>query len=145
MVDNAANVPDWYLSAVTAFFFLSLAVNALVTALIVYRIITVYNDIRGFNTNFQASAPGSGQRNLLPVISILIESGMITFIAQLAQSIMYKFSNEIFPLIGGGVVVCYVRDSCRLLIWYINDTYFFAGNYDGRYPCAGRDGRFLRT
>jgi len=52
-------VPDWYLSAVTAFFFVSLAVNALVTVLIVYKIVTVYNDIRGFNSNAQANAHGS--------------------------------------------------------------------------------------
>ena len=106
-------LPDWYLSAVTAFFFVSLAVNTLVTSLIVYRIITVYNDIRGFNNNSQTSAHGSGQRDLYPLISILIESGLITFVGQLAQSIMYKFATEAFPLIGGSVVMLYVSASCR--------------------------------
>ena len=86
--------------------------NALVTALIVYRIITVYNDIRGFNTNFQPGAQGNGQSNLYPLISILVESGLITFCAQLAQSIMYKYGGDSFPLIGGVVVMLYVRVSC---------------------------------
>ena len=91
--------------------------NAVVTALIVYRIITVYNDIQGFNIpGVQNSAHGNGQRNLNPLISILIESGLITFVGQLAQSIMYKSATVAFPLVGGSVVMLYVRDSCRLLI-----------------------------
>ena len=104
-------LPDWYFSAVTAFFFLSLCVNAVTTALIVYRIMTVYNDLRGFNAN--SSSHGSGQRNLNPLISILIESGLLTFVGQLAQTIMYKSVTVAFPLVGGCVVMLYVRVSCR--------------------------------
>jgi hypothetical protein len=124
-VDNLPT-PDWYLSIVSGFFFISLGVNALVTVLIVYRIITVYNDIRGFKSNVQATtAQGNGQRNLYPLISILIESGLITFVAQLAQSVMYKYANDAFPLVGGCVVMLYVRVSCpsRLLICYFNVIY----------------------
>ena len=117
-------VPDWYYSAVTAFFFLSLGVNTIVTGLIVYKIVTVYNDIRGFNTsNVQTSAYGHGQRDLYPLISILIESGLITFVGQLAQSIMYKSASAAFPLVGGCVVMLYVRASCQLLIWCRNFIY----------------------
>jgi hypothetical protein len=105
------SIPSWYMPAVTTFFFLSLAVNALVTALIVYRIITLYNDIRGFGTN---SSQGSllGHRDLNPLISILIESSLITFIAQLIQTVMYKAAIDAFPLISGSVVMLYVRASC---------------------------------
>ena len=106
-------LPDWYLSAVTAFFFLSLGVNALVTALIVYRIMTIYNEIRGFSiNNIQPSAHGNGRRDLNPLISILIESGLITFVGQLAQSIMFRVAGDVFPLISGCVVMLYVRASC---------------------------------
>ena len=114
-------VPGWYLSGVTAFFFLSLGVNTLVTSLIVYKITTVYHDIRGFNSslsNVQASTHGkSSQRDLYPLISILIESGLITFVGQLTQSIMYKSAPDAFPLIGGSVVMLYVRasSSCRFV------------------------------
>ena len=67
--------PDWYLSMITAFFFMSLGVNALATALIVYRIITVYNDIRGSKSIFQhGNHNHHGQRGLNPLISMLIES-----------------------------------------------------------------------
>ena len=105
--------PEWYFSAVTAFFLLSLSVNALVTAMIVYRIITVYHNIQEFNIS-----NGSGYRDhLSPIKSILIESGMITFAGQLTQSIMYKSATHAFPLVGGSVVMLFVRASCRLLIW----------------------------
>ena len=116
-------LPYWNLSAVTAFFFISLGVNALVTALIVYRIITIYNEIRGLTTagsNFQASVHGNGRRELNPLISILIESGMITFVGQLAQTMMFRFASDAFPLISGCVVMLYVRASCRLSIWCFN-------------------------
>jgi len=112
-------VPDWYLSIVTAFFFVSLAVNALVTALIVYRINTVYNDIRGFNSKSNVGShhgSAGGQRDLYPLISILIESGLITFVAQLTQSIMYKSASEAFPLVGGVVVMLYGISTTVVLV-----------------------------
>ena len=92
--------------------------NALVTALIVYRIIMVYNEIRGFNnSNIRASAHGNGRRDLNPLISILIESGLITFVGQLAQCLMFRLGSDgAFPLISGVVVMLYVRASCRLLV-----------------------------
>ena len=94
--------------------------NTLVTALIVYKIMTVYNDIRGFDTNILADAYG---KNLNPMISILIESGLITFVGQLTQSIMYKSAIVAFPLVAGCVVMLYVRTLCWLLIWCFNFIY----------------------
>jgi hypothetical protein len=118
-------IPDWYYSAVTVFFLTSLGMNMLVTALIVYKIISVYNDTREFNkSSVQASSHGNGRRDLSPLISILIESGLMTFVGQLTQSIMYKTAPEVFPLVGGCVVILYVRASFRLLIWcLISSTY----------------------
>ena len=85
--------------------------NTLTTALIVYKIVTVYNDIRGFSNsgNSGNSGYGTGQRDLYPLISILIESGLVTFVGQLAQSIMYMAAPDAFPLVGGVVVMLYVR------------------------------------
>ena len=107
--------PPWYESAVTAFFFISLGVNTLTTALIVYKIVTVYKEIRGFSTSsVGTSTYGTGQRDLTPLISILIESGLMTFVGQLTQSIMFKSASDAFPLVAGSVVMLYVRASCRL-------------------------------
>ena len=115
LLDNIVPPPEWYLSAVTAFFFLSLVVNAVATGLIVYKIVSVYRDIRGFDTgSVQNSAHGNGRRDLYPLISILVESGLITFVGQLAQTVLYKANNDAFPIVGGCVVMLYVRSSCRL-------------------------------
>ena len=108
--------PNWYYSTVTAFFFLSLGQNALVTALIVYRIMTVYSKIRGFDIDTNVEASEYYGRNVNPLVSIVIESGLITLAGQLIQSVMYKFATAVFPLVGGCVLLSYVRVSCRLLI-----------------------------
>ena len=144
-------LPNWYLPSVTAFFFLSLAVNSVTTALIVYKILTVYKEIRGFhNSNIQPEAGAienlnaSGRRDLNPLVSILIESGLITFVGQLAQCLMFRLASEsVFPLISGVVVMLYVRASCRLQIFSVLITNY-TGNFDGSCPCACRYGRFLR-
>ena len=96
--------------------------NALLTALIVYKIITVFNEIRGFNnSNIRTSARRNGRPDLNPLISILIESGLMTFVGQLAQCLMFRLSSdESFPLISGVVVMLYVRALCPLLIWCFN-------------------------
>ena len=121
---SVADLPDWYFSAVTAFFFLSLGVNALVTAMIVYKIATTYRNIQGISSgNVRGGAHGNGQRDLNPLVSIMIESGLITFVGQLVQSIMYKSANAAFPLVGGCVVMLYVRVSCRLSLWCFNFIY----------------------
>ena len=110
IMDNAL-IPDWYISATTAFFVLSLGVNAVTTALIVYRIMTVYNSLRGFNVNSSSYGNGQHNLNLNTLISILIESGLITFVGQLAQPILYGYrpGTEAFPLVVSGVVMLYVR------------------------------------
>ena len=110
IVADKAPLPEWYFSAVTAFFFISLGVNTVTTGLILYRIITVYNNNRELNnSSVWSSAHGNGQFNISPLISILIESGLVTFIGQLTQCIMYKSAPLAFPLVGGIIVILYVR------------------------------------
>ena len=114
--NNLAVFPGWWFSAVTAFFYVSLGQNALVTVLIVYRIMTVYNKIRGFDIDNSVQASEYYGRNVNPLVSIVIETGLLTFAGQLTQSIMYKSADAAFPLVGGLVVILFVRVSCRLLI-----------------------------
>ena len=133
---------------VTAFFFLSLGVNAIVTALIVYKIITVSNILRFHISTVQGSAAnGSGQLHLSPLISILIESGLITFVGQLAQSIMYKYDSSAFPMVGGCVVILYVRLHVDFLVDFVvifSSTYYYTGNFDVSCPCVCGEGQSLQ-
>jgi len=110
------HTPHWFVSAVVAFFTLSLFTNALLTGLIVYKVVSVYRDIRGSDKTRAVSAYGNGTRDLYPLISILVESGIITFVAQLVQSIMYKVNLDAFSVVSGLIVMLYVR-ACRLSIW----------------------------
>jgi len=103
--------PDWFDSAVVAFFALSLVANAFLTGLIVYKIVSVYRNID------ETHAYRNGQHDLYPLISILVESGMITFAAQLVQIVMYKVDPDAFPIILDLVVMLYVRSSCRFVDW----------------------------
>ena len=96
-------------SLVLSFLSLSLAENALATGLIVYKILSVYRDIRGLGSH--VGYPNRLGRDIVPIISIMIESGVITLTAQLVQTLMYKFDiNTGYPIIGGFVVQLYVRD-----------------------------------
>ena len=100
---------DAYLSFVLSFFSLSLVENALATGLIVAKILIVNRDIRGLEIRVGYANQGLG-RDIVPIVSILIESGMITFVAQLVQIFMFKFANTAYPIIGGPVVMLYVSD-----------------------------------
>ena len=96
-------------SLVLSFLSLSLAENALVTGLIVYKILTVYRGIQGL-TSRVGYPKGLLGRDIVPIISILIESGVITFTAQLVQTLMFKFDISTgYPIIGGFIVQLYVR------------------------------------
>ena len=96
-----------YLSLVLSCFSLSLTENALVTGLIIFKIIALYRDIQGLTSG--AGYSSGLRRDIVPIISILIESGVITFMAQLVQTLMYRFAFTAYPIIGGLVVQIYVR------------------------------------
>ena len=99
---------ELYTSLVLSFFSLSLAENALVTGLLIFKILTVYRDIQGLEGHVgYANGPG---RDILRIISILIESGVITFMAQLVQTLIYKFDLYAYRIIGGLVAQINVRD-----------------------------------
>jgi hypothetical protein len=99
-------------SLVLSFLSLSLAENALVTGLIVYR------DIQGLTS--RVGYPNVLGRDIVPIISILIESGMLTFTAQLVQTLMYRYYvRNGYLIVGGFIVQLYVRGLySQLLIQY---------------------------
>ena len=99
---------ELYYSLVSSFFSLSLTENALVTGLLIYKILTIYRDIQGLESRV-GYANGLG-RDVVRIIYILIESGTITFMVQLVQTLMYKFDINAYRIIGGLAVQIYVRD-----------------------------------
>lgn len=73
-----------YFSFLVSFFSLSLVENALVTGLIITKILIVYRGIQGLES--RVGYANGLWRDIVLNISILIESGVITFVAQLMQT-----------------------------------------------------------
>ena len=101
---NRSQTAQEFYPLVLSLFSLSLAGNALVTGLIIFKILIVFREIQGLE-----SRVGLGPRDIFPVISILIESGVITFVVQLMQTFMYKFYITAYPILSGVIVQLYVR------------------------------------
>jgi len=76
---------DWdYILNVTGVA-LSMTVNALVTGLIVFRILKVFRQVKTSTPNDQSLRATGGSRLLRRVIFVLIESGLALFLVQLAR------------------------------------------------------------
>ena len=93
---------DLFCSLVLSSFSLSLAENTLVTGLIITKILTVYRDISPIRVGYANKLEPS-------IVPILIESGVMTFVAQLVQTLMFRFDNTAYPIIGRIVVMLFVR------------------------------------
>ena len=96
-----SSLTELHFSLVPSFLSLSLAENALVTGLLIFKILRIYRDIRELESRI-GYANGLG-RDVVRIITILLESGVITFIAQLVQTLMFKFDPIAYPIIGGPI------------------------------------------
>lgn len=95
------NRPGWFNPTAFLAFSLSLGVNAIFTGLLVYKIAKASLALQHSQTR--------GRQDLTPLISMLIESGLVLFIAQLLWVICFSLENSSFNLVGGSVTMVYVR------------------------------------
>ena len=70
-------------------FSLSMAVNALVTGLIVFKILKVFLEVNGAVTSVDRTLGSTGGSKLRHVVFIIIESGMALFAVQLVRLVLY--------------------------------------------------------
>jgi len=77
--------PAWFFQVGVASFSVSLAVNALVTGLLVLKLILIHRELT-------RTAVGP-TRDLRPLISFLVESGMFTFVGQLIWVVLFKLQD----------------------------------------------------
>ena len=80
-------IPDWSNTLTIAGLALSMTINALVTGLIVFRILKVFQEVKTTTAEDQILRVTSGN-TLRRVIFIIIESGMALFSIQLARLVM---------------------------------------------------------
>ena len=97
-------------------FALSMAVNTLVTGLIVFKILKVFLEVKAASTSVERTLGATGSTKLRHVIFVIIESGMALFAIQLVRVVLYLQSaagpnaynlvigiNEMFNVIIGSV------------------------------------------
>ena len=75
-------------------FTLSMAVNALVTGLIAFKILKVFLTVKAVTTSVERTLGTTGGTQLRHVIFIIIESGMALFAIQLARFVLYNLTSE---------------------------------------------------
>ena len=107
--------PVWFDPIGTLSFSLSLAVNAIFTGLLVYKIAKASLALR------HTHAGGIG--DFTPLISLLIESGLVFFLVQLVYVVCFNVDRMGFTLISGPFAIIYVCAYLHLLLSFINILY----------------------
>lgn len=110
---------DWWVPLGTAAMTLSLVVNALVSTLMISRIWYVYRQ----STSTVENAGG----RLSWVASVLLESAIALFIAQLIYLVLYKLEHDAFALVAGPVTIIYVRIAVLRYTQTLTKVSTFAG------------------
>lgn len=131
-------VPRWTIILAISSICISLASNALVTGLLVLRLTLVHRQCR------RAMAQ-AGRRphdiQVSPVIMILIETGMMTFVSQLAFVIVLGFRNASAVVFGSPMVMVYVGSSrFELYVLFCDLLNLSTGNNVDHHHCASYNG-----
>jgi hypothetical protein len=79
---------SWGIPILLTSFILSIAVNTLVTGLIVFRIHRVFLEIKAATTSVELTLGTTGGTKLRNVMFIIIESGMALLVVQLARVVI---------------------------------------------------------
>ena len=98
---NAENRPGWFTPIGSLSFSVSLAVNTIFSGLLVFRIAKVSLALR--------RAHARGMLDFTPLISTILESGLVLFMVQLVLLICFSNGSTAFYLTGGPITMIYVR------------------------------------
>ena len=105
---RSETLPPLTISLAISSICISLALNSIVTGLLVLRITLVHRQCR------RAMAQASRRPydlQVSPVISILIETGMMTFVSQLVLVIVFGLQSASAIVVGSPMVMVYVGSS----------------------------------
>ena len=67
----------------------TMAVNTLVTGLIVFRILKVFLEAKATRTSVERTLGSTGGTKFRHIIFVIIESGMMLFVIQLIRTVLY--------------------------------------------------------
>ena len=131
---HVENRPGWFTPIGLLSFSLSLAVNTIFSGLLVFKIAKASLALR--------HAHARKIQDFTPLISMLIESGLVFFMAQLIWVICFSIESVAFNLTSGPITIIYVRAYLHLPLPSFN--VFSKGNYTDNYCGACRNGRHCK-
>ena len=88
-VEDQIILATWGVTVSTTSFVISIAVNALVTGLIVFKILKVFLQVRATSTSVERSLGSTGGTKFRHILFVIIESGMALFAIQLVRLVLY--------------------------------------------------------
>lgn len=97
---DSPNIPIWFFPLGLAAFSISAGVNTIVTGLLVLKIMKTHQDIT-------KDAPCGSTHSLLPLVAILVESGVILFFAQVIWTIFFGIHSPGFIVMSGSLTMLY--------------------------------------
>ncbi|KDR68914.1 hypothetical protein GALMADRAFT_145933 [Galerina marginata CBS 339.88] len=95
--EQIVDTPVWFFPMGTASFSISLSVNTIVTALLIWKLVQAHGEVPA----------GKGKHNLRLLISMLIESGMLTFVSQLTWVVLFQIQNNGLSAWGSPLTMIY--------------------------------------
>jgi len=100
--EDLSHLASWVIPLAISSICISLALNAIVTGLLVLRIVLVHMESRRSMSDAERRL-----HDLSPVISILVETGMVTFVCQLLFVIIFALQETSAIIIGSPMIMLY--------------------------------------
>jgi hypothetical protein len=110
---------EWSIPVTVASIVLTMAVNAVVTALIVFKIFKVFTQVKPTSDEKTLGATRSGSK-LLPIMFVLIESGMVLFAIQIVRVVLTIVPNE--PADVGFHLTIGIHEMLNVIITFVVTT-----------------------
>jgi hypothetical protein len=103
---------------------LSMAVNTLVTGLIVFRILKVFLQVKSARTSIERTLGSAGGTPLRHIIFVVIESGMALFAIQLVRFVVTLMPVSDLALTALNVIIC-INEMFNVIIWSVHFILLF--------------------
>lgn len=97
-------IPDWFFDVAVSSFSISLAVNTVVTGLLVLRLYLRHREMQKTLTD----SPARVGMDLRPLMSMIMETGMLTFTGQLVYIVVFWLHSNGYYVVSGPLTILYV-------------------------------------
>ena len=143
LVHNKFSSAAWYNEVSLTSFALSMAVNTLVTGLILFRILKVFLEVKAAVTSVERSLGSAGGSKLRHIIFIMIESGMAMFAIQLIRLVLYMLptNDGYYIVLGTNEMFNVIMRSVHFYSFFfcfIDDIYLARASHQRLFWCGSQ-------